>query len=85
VVEVRLRLPRKLMPELRELADSEDLSINAMVATFIDAALVERGRQSIVQIAPLFSSYLRGSGRSRQVESIDGQAAAPKASAPDFT
>ncbi len=80
VVEVRLRLPRKLMAELRGLANSEDLSINAMVAAFIDAALVERGRKPITQVAPWFASYLRSAGKRRE-----GAPKSQEEAEPDFT
>jgi hypothetical protein len=81
VVEVRLRLPRKLMTELKGLAASESLSLNAMVASFIDAALVKRGRKSIVEVAPWFTSYLRGAGKLRRHSDVpDGEDADP-----DFT
>ena len=61
VREVRLRLPEAVVDELKLVAAAEDLSMNALVACFIDAGMVARGRKSLLEVAPNFDAYLTGS------------------------
>lgn len=69
IVETRLRLPRRIVQELKKLADAENISMNALVASFIDEALSSRGRPTSHEIAPWFKEYLKPKGghpRSRE-------------------
>lgn len=79
IKEVRLRLPRLVMSDLKILAEAKGLSINALAATFIDAGLIALSRKSIDETAPWFADYLRASGRPKQQDGDKGQAD------PDFT
>ena len=63
--EVRLRLPKSAIDEIQLLATAEGLSMNALVAAFIDAGLTARGRKSLLELAPDFADYLTRS-RDRQ-------------------
>ena len=75
VREVRLRLPPIAVDEIKLLAAAEGLSMNALVAAFIDAGLVAHGRKSLAELDPSFLDYLQGSSE---------RAAAPQ-DAEDFT
>ena len=61
VKEVRLRLPPAAVDEVKLLATAEGLSMNALVAAFIDAGLVAHGRRSLFELDPGFLDYLSGS------------------------
>jgi hypothetical protein len=58
IVETRLRLPRKVVRELKAIAAAEGISMNALVASFIDAGLRDRSRRSMDDLAPWFADYL---------------------------
>lgn len=79
IKEVRLRLPRLVMSDLKLLAEAKGISVNALAAIFIDAGLVNHSRKSIDETAPWFANYLRASGRPRQ------QGNARAGADPDFT
>lgn len=59
IARLTLRLPQATRRELRDLADSRNISINELVAVFIDRGLVEEGRPSIAESAPWFAGHLR--------------------------
>ncbi|WP_332700986.1 hypothetical protein [Devosia sp.] len=61
VREVRLRLPPAAVDEIKLLASAHRLSMNALVAAFIDAGLVAHGRKSLAELDPSFLDYLQGS------------------------
>ncbi|HWV21795.1 MAG TPA: hypothetical protein VN036_12280 [Devosia sp.] len=61
IKEVRLRLPPTVVDEIKLLATAEGLSMNALVAAFIDAGLVAHGRKSIAELDPRFLDYLKSS------------------------
>ena len=75
VREVRLRLPPAAVDEIKRLAAAEGLSMNAMVAGFIDAGLVAHGRKSLAELDPSFLDYLQGSSEGN----------VPRADVEDFT
>lgn len=75
VKEVRLRLPPAAVDEIKLLATAEGLSMNALVAAFIDAGLVAHGRKSLFELDPGFLDYLSGSS----------ERSAPAEDAEDFT
>ncbi len=62
VRETRLRLPRKVIQELKQMADSTDKTMNALIAGYIDAGLKADGRPGIHERAPWFKEYLRRKG-----------------------
>lgn len=59
IARLTLRLPVATHRELRDLAGSRNVSINELVAVFIDRGLVDEGRPSIVESAPWFAGHLR--------------------------
>ena len=61
IARLTLRLPVATRRELRDLADSRNISINELIAVFIDRGLVEEGRPPISESAPWFAGYLRRS------------------------
>jgi hypothetical protein len=61
IARLTLRLPVATRRELRDLADSRNISINELIAVFIDRGLVEEGRPSIAESAPWFAGHLRRS------------------------
>lgn len=82
VVEVRLRLPARVLPDIKAVAAAEGLSMNALFAIAMDALLIEKSRKSINDVAPWFADYLRGGDRLKR-----NRAEAQPASDgdPDFT
>jgi len=59
IADTRLRLPRIVIRELKAIAESEGVSMNALVAAFIDAGLRDRGRGGLDDLAPSFVAYLK--------------------------
>lgn len=59
IARLTLRLPRAALRELRDLANSRSISVNELVAIFIDQGLVTEGRPSIAESAPWFAGYLQ--------------------------
>lgn len=59
IARLTLRLPVATRRELRDLADSRNISINELIAVFIDRGLVAEGRSSIAESAPWFAGHLR--------------------------
>ena len=55
-----MRLPPTAVDEIKLLATAEGLSMNALVAAFIDAGLVAHGRKSLAELDPSFLDYLNG-------------------------
>lgn len=82
VVEVRLRLPARVLPDIKAVAAAEGLSMNALFAIAIDALLIEKSRKSIDDVAPWFADYLRGGERLKR-NRAEAQAASDDD--PDFT
>ncbi|WP_404401341.1 hypothetical protein [Pelagibacterium halotolerans] len=64
VRETRLRLPRAVVQELKRVADARDMTMNALVATYIDAGLKADGRRGVHELADWFADYLRRKGGS---------------------
>jgi hypothetical protein len=62
IAETRLRLPRSLIRQLKLLAEARSMSMNALVAGFIDAGLIQAGRPGLAELAPGFSNYLKPKG-----------------------
>lgn len=62
VLETRIRLPRKVVHELKRIADETDKTMNALIAAYIDVGLKADGRPSIHDRAPWFKDYLRRKG-----------------------
>ncbi len=63
-----LRLPKAVVRELRDLAQSRGSSVNEFVATLIDEGLVREGRPSIAEVAPWFAGYLRRAADPRRAD-----------------
>jgi hypothetical protein len=57
-----VRVPAAVARDLHDLARSRNVSMNEIVAIFIDAGLAQEGRASIAEVAPWFAGYLRRSG-----------------------
>ena len=72
IKEVRLRLPPAAVDEIKLLAMAEGLSMNALVAGFIDAGLVAHGRKSLAELDPSFLNYLNDAGE-RTVKPQDAE------------
>lgn len=67
-----LRVPVVVIGQLHDLARSRNVSMNEIIAIFIDQGLVAEGRPSIAEIAPWFARYLRR-GSNREAEADDAQ------------
>lgn len=79
VREVRLRLPRKVIQELKRVADANGMTMNRLVASHINAGLMAGGRPGIDDLAPWFDLYLRRKGGTASL------AGRPADSGEDFT
>lgn len=62
VREVRLRLPRAGISALKQKADADDISVNALIARYIDQGLKADARAGLFELAPWFRDYLRPKG-----------------------
>lgn len=62
VREVRIRLPRKIVHELKRVAEANGMTMNGLVSSYINAGLKAGGRPSIDDLAPWFDLYLRRKG-----------------------
>ncbi|MHA6691240.1 hypothetical protein [Devosia sp. A449] len=62
VRETRIRLPGKVVHELKRIADATGITMNALIAAYIDAGLKAGGRPCIDDLAPWFTDYLRRKG-----------------------
>lgn len=62
VREVRIRLPRRIVQELKRVAEANGMTMNGLVASYIDAGLKAAGRPGIDDLAPWFDLYLRRKG-----------------------
>lgn len=71
VRETRIRQPRKVVRELKRLAEAKGITMNALITDYIDAGMKRDGRLGVHQIAPWFTDYLRPKGGS---SSLGGQA-----------
>ncbi len=71
VTEVRLRLPARVLPDIKAVAAAEGLSMNALFAISMDALLIGQGRKSIDEVAPWFADYLRGGDRLKRNRAED--------------
>lgn len=60
--EVRIRLPRTVICELKRMVDLEDTTMNAIVAHYIDKGLKADGRAGVFELAQWFEDYLRRKG-----------------------
>ena len=79
VREVRIRLPRKVIQELKRVADANGMTMNGLVASYINAGLMAGGRPCINDLAPWFDLYLRRKGGTA------GLAGRPADNGEDFT
>lgn len=62
VREVRIRLPRKIVHELKRVAEANGMTMNGLVASYINAGLKACARPGIDDLAPWFDLYLRRKG-----------------------
>jgi len=62
VREVRIRLPRSGIAALKQNADADETTVNALVARYIDQGLRADGRPGLFELAPWFRAYLRRKG-----------------------
>lgn len=62
VREVRIRLPRKIVHELKRVAEANGMTMNGLVASYINAGLKADGRPCLDDLAPWFDLYLRRKG-----------------------
>ena len=82
VAEVRLRLPARVLPDIKAVAAAEGLSMNALFAVAMDGLLIGQGRKSIDEVAPWFADYLRGGDRLKRARAEEQPASDDD---PDFT
>lgn len=62
VREVRIRLPRSVVSELKRMADADGSTMNALIASYIDLGLKSAGRPGVFELASWFKDYLRRKG-----------------------
>src|SRR5690606_9606146 len=60
--EVRIRLPRAVVAELKRVADVDGTTMNATIARYIDMGLKADGRPGVFELAAWFKDYLRRKG-----------------------
>lgn len=60
--EVRIRLPRAVVSELKRMADGDGTTMNALIAGYIDLGLTSDGRPGVFELASWFKDYLRRKG-----------------------
>lgn len=60
--EVRIRLPREVVSELKRVADGDGATMNALIASYIDLGLKSAGRPGVFELAGWFKDYLRRKG-----------------------
>jgi hypothetical protein len=60
--EVRIRLPRAVIAELKRIADVDGTTMNAIVARYIDMGFKSDGRPGVFELAAWFKDYLRRKG-----------------------
>ena len=60
--EVRIRLPRAVVSELKRMADVDGTTMNALIAGYIDLGLTSAGRPGVFELASWFKGYLRRKG-----------------------
>jgi hypothetical protein len=77
--EVRIRLPRAAISELKRMADLDGTTMNALIARYIDIGLKSDGRPGVFELAVWFKDYLRRKG------GRDSGAADPTDQVEDFT
>ena len=58
-----IRIPAEVALDIAEIARSEQVSINALVAIALDDLMKTRGRRSIAELAPWFPDYLLRQGK----------------------
>lgn len=71
IQETRIRLPRKVVHELKRVADARGTTMNALIAAYIDTGLIAEGRRGVHELAVWFSDYLRRKGG--RTSPTDGQ------------
>jgi hypothetical protein len=71
---VHVRLPAPVADELQMLARAKEVSVNTLIALYIDAGLQADGRKGVMKLAPWFPDYVNRNAR-------DGDANVP----PDFS
>ena len=62
VREVRIRLPRAGIAALKQKADADETTVNALIARYIDQGLRADGRPGLFELASWFGNYLRRKG-----------------------
>jgi hypothetical protein len=62
VREVRIRLPRAVVPELKRVADANGMTMNALIASYTDLGLRSAGRPGVFELAAWFKAYIRRKG-----------------------
>lgn len=72
VRETRIRQPRKVIRELKRVAEAKGITMNALIAGYIDAGLKHDGRRGVHEIAPWFDDYLRPKGGSCSIDDRTG-------------
>ena len=60
--EVRIRLPRAVVAELKRMGDVDGTTMNAIIARYIDMGLKSDGRPGVFELATWFKDYLRRKG-----------------------
>jgi hypothetical protein len=55
---VTVRLPANVVEELHLLARSRKISVNALLAIYVEQGLVADGRPPLMRLAPWFADYL---------------------------
>ncbi|MGI0490113.1 hypothetical protein ACN4EK_32465 [Pantanalinema rosaneae CENA516] len=57
-----VRLPREIRADLRIIAETQGVKVNALIAAAVDALLAENGRRGICEAAPWYAAYLTRQG-----------------------
>ena len=71
VREVRIRLPRPGISALKQKADAEGVTLNALIARYIDEGLKADGRPGLFELAAWFRDYLRRKGGRSEIRGAD--------------
>lgn len=65
-----VRLPREIRADLRIIAETHGIKVNALIAAAIDALLAENGRRRISEVAPWYAAYLARQGQGAEDDDL---------------
>ena len=65
-----VRLPREIRADLRLIAETHGVKVNALIAAALDTLLADNGCRRICELAPWYAAYLTRTGKGAEEDDL---------------